>query len=158
MLPAAARAEKAATSGSVGVGTEGVEAPLPTTAEELSVARGDYILESLAAKSRAETVAESTALTSSTLETTRAALKVLMIEGLNLEGMTPEMIEDDQPVFGEGLGLDSIDALELMVMIEKEFGVTIEGREIDPETFSSVASLARFVEGLRAEQGKPASA
>lgn len=103
-------------------------------------------------------MAESTALTSSTLETTRATLKVLMIEGLNLEGMTPEMIEDDQPVFGEGLGLDSIDALELMVMIEKEFGVTIEGREIDPETFSSVASLARFVEGLRAEQGKPASA
>jgi acyl carrier protein len=122
------------------------------------VARGDYILESLATKARAEKAAESTVLMSSTLETTRASLKVLIIEGLNLEGMTPDMIEDDQPVFGEGLGLDSIDALELMVMIEKEFGVTIEGREIDPETFRSISSLAEFVEGLRAEQGKPASA
>lgn len=97
-------------------------------------------------------------MTTSTADPTRATLKELIIRGLNLEGMTPEMIEDDQPVFGEGLGLDSVDALELMVMIEKEFGVTIEGREIDPEAFGSVSSLATFVEDLRAEQGKTESA
>ena len=90
----------------------------------------------------------------STESTTRSTLKVLIIEGLNLEGMTPEMIGDDDPIFGEGLGLDSVDALELMVMIEKRFGVTIESREIDPEAFGSISSLATFVEELQAEQGK----
>lgn len=93
-------------------------------------------------------------MTISTTDSTRAKIKTLIIQGLNLEGMTPEMIEDDQPIFGDGLGLDSVDALELMVMIEKEFGVTIEGREIDPEAFGSVNSLAAFVEELRAEQDK----
>lgn len=111
----------------------------------LSGAPGDYILE--------VERGGAPALTTSTSQSTRASLKELIIEGLNLEGMTPEMIEDDQPVFGEGLGLDSIDALELMVMIEKRFGVTIEGREIDAEAFGSISRLAAFVDGLRAEQG-----
>lgn len=93
-------------------------------------------------------------LTISTTDSIRSTLKNLIIQGLNLDGMTPDMIGDDQPIFGEELGLDSVDALELMVMIEKEFGVTIEGREIDPETFSSVSTLADFVEELQAERGK----
>ena len=97
-------------------------------------------------------------MTTSAADSTRATIKTLIIQGLNLEGMTPEMIEDDQPIFGDGLGLDSVDALELMVMIEKEFGVTIEGREIDPEAFGSVSSLAAFVEELRAEQAKTGTA
>ncbi len=87
-----------------------------------------------------------------TTEAIRAKLKTLIIEGLHLDGMTPEMIGDDQQIFGEELGLDSVDALELMVMIEKEYGVTIEGREIDPETFRSVATLADFVQELQAER------
>lgn len=89
-----------------------------------------------------------------TSESIRATLKELIVDGLNLEGVTPKMIEDDQAVFGEEFGLDSVDALELMVMIEKRFGVKIEGREIDAATFESVSTLAAFVESLLAEQGQ----
>ena len=98
------------------------------------------------------------ALTISTTNSIRATIKELIIKGLNLDGMTPDMIGDEQPLFGEELGLDSVDALELMVMMEKHFEVKIEGREIDPETFRSVATLAAFVELLQAERDKNSSA
>ena len=75
----------------------------------------------------------------------RERIKSVIIESLGLEGMTPEMIDDDAPLFGEGLGLDSVDALELMVVLEKDFGVQIDNQEIDPEAFASVAALERFV-------------
>lgn len=76
-----------------------------------------------------------------------ARIKQLIIDALNLDGMTPEMIEDHQPLFGEGLGLDSVDALELIVAFEKEFGIKIRSHQLDREVFASVSSLARFVEG-----------
>jgi acyl carrier protein len=79
----------------------------------------------------------------------RARIKTVIIESLGLEGMTPEMIEDEAPLFGDGLGLDSVDALELMVVLEKDFGVQIDNQEIDPEAFASVASLERFVRQLQ---------
>lgn len=64
----------------------------------------------------------------------KVELKNKMIEFLNLSPMTPEEIKDDAPLFGEGLGLDSIDSLELIVMMKREYGIEIqdpkEGRKI----------------------------
>lgn len=80
---------------------------------------------------------------------TRATIKRLIVKSLNLDGVTPESITDDQPLFNSGLGLDSVDALELVVALEKEFRVRIESEEIDREVFASVAHLAAFVDSLR---------
>ena len=74
-------------------------------------------------------------------------VKRLIVENLHLDGMTPEMIDEQEPLFGEGLGLDSVDALELVVAVEKEFGIKIKSSEIGREVFSSVASLSRFIAG-----------
>jgi len=84
-------------------------------------------------------------------DATRATIKRLIVESLNLEGMSPESIGDDQRLFGQGLGLDSVDALELVVALEKEFQISIQSDEIDRQVFASVADLAAFVERLRAE-------
>ncbi len=73
-------------------------------------------------------------------------IKRLIVDSLHLEGMRPEMIEDEAPLFGEGLGLDSVDALELVVALEKEFGIKIKSQEIGREVFSSVSSLSEFIE------------
>ncbi|MBL8024183.1 MAG: acyl carrier protein [Elusimicrobia bacterium] len=73
-------------------------------------------------------------------------LKQLIVKTLNLEDVKPESIESDQPLFVEGLGLDSIDALELSVAIGKKFGVKIEGKSMDyRKHFSSVNTLAKFI-------------
>ncbi len=74
-------------------------------------------------------------------------LKKELIEELNLEEMTPEDIDTDAPLFGDGLGLDSIDALEIILILERNYGIKVknpgegEGREI----FKSVRSLANFI-------------
>jgi acyl carrier protein len=73
-------------------------------------------------------------------------IKRLIVASLHLEGMRPEMIEDEAPLFGEGLGLDSVDALELVVALEKEFGIKIKSQELGREVFSSVSSLSEFIE------------
>ena len=73
-------------------------------------------------------------------------MKAFVIQALNLEGMTPDMVADEGPLIGKGLGLDSVDALELVVAMEKEFGVRIASNEIDPKAFASVASLTRFLQ------------
>ncbi len=72
-------------------------------------------------------------------------IKQMIIERLQLEGMKPEDIEDGAPLFGDGLGLDSIDALELVIGIEKTFGVRIEDEEVGAKAFSSVDALAAFL-------------
>jgi acyl carrier protein len=78
----------------------------------------------------------------------RDAVKSLIVEALMLEDVRPAEIEDDAPLFGEGLGLDSIDALELAIAIDKRFGVKIEAEdERNRETFRSVASLAAHIAG-----------
>jgi acyl carrier protein len=77
-------------------------------------------------------------------------LKEIIVESLNLEGTSPESIGDQEPLFGEGLGLDSVDALELVVALEKEYGIKIRSDEIDPQAFATVDSLSRFVAGRRA--------
>ena len=80
---------------------------------------------------------------------TRERLKELIIEQLNLDGMTPDMIEEEAPLFGEGLGLDSVDALELVVALEKEWGLKIDEQSATREAFTSIATLADFVDRAR---------
>jgi len=79
-------------------------------------------------------------------------LKHLIIESLNLEGVTPDMIGEDDPLFGDGLGLDSIDALELVIALEEKLGVKIRSHEIDPQVFASVNSILRYVESRAAQE------
>jgi acyl carrier protein len=72
-------------------------------------------------------------------------IKHLILQRLKLVDMTPEMIETDAPLFGEGLGLDSIDALELVLGLEKEFGVIIPDAEVGKKVFQSVRTMAQYV-------------
>lgn len=79
----------------------------------------------------------------------REDLKRLIVDRLRLEGLTPDKIGDDTPLFAGGLGLDSVDALELVVGLEQEYGIVIKSHEIDKSIFTSVQTLARFVELAR---------
>lgn len=80
-------------------------------------------------------------------------LKELLIERLKFEDMTPEDIDDDAPLFAAGgLGLDSIDALEIVVMLESEFGIRVKNEGSARENFRSISALADFVEHKIAEQ------
>jgi acyl carrier protein len=80
----------------------------------------------------------------------RQKLKELMVAELNLDGRSPEDIDDAAPLFGEGLGLDSLDALELAMIVEEHFGVKIpEGPEARP-IFASVNAIVEHVTRARA--------
>ena len=72
-------------------------------------------------------------------------LKEQIIDVLNLEEMTPDDIDADAPLFGDGLGLDSIDALELIVLMEKKYGIRLQSPAEGKAIFTSVASIARYV-------------
>jgi acyl carrier protein len=87
----------------------------------------------------------------------RLHLKRLIVESLHLEGLTPDNIADDAPLFGEGLGLDSVDALELVVALEKEYGMRIQSHEVDKSVFASVAHLADFVARALAKDNRGAT-
>ena len=77
-------------------------------------------------------------------------LKEQIIDALNLEEITPEDIDNEAPLFGEGLGLDSIDALELGMAVKKAFGVSFSSNPADnKQIFYSVKTLADYVEGNR---------
>jgi acyl carrier protein len=76
-------------------------------------------------------------------------LKTKIIESLKLQDVSPEQIGDDEPLFGTGLGLDSIDALELVVMLEKEYGIVIKDIEEGRPAFKSVSTLAAFINTKR---------
>ena len=76
-------------------------------------------------------------------------LKSRIIEVLNLEDVQPDDIESSAPLFGEGLGLDSIDALELIVMMEKVYGIKIKDPSAGKEIFKSVNTMAEFVKANR---------
>ena len=86
-----------------------------------------------------------TAVPPSAIEELAPRLKRLLIDSLRLEGLTPEAIGDDQPIFGEGLGLDSIDALELVVMLDKRYGIKLTEMQAAKAAFASVRTLARLV-------------
>jgi acyl carrier protein len=77
-------------------------------------------------------------------------LKGQIITQLNLEGMTPEDIDPESALFGDGLGLDSIDALELIVLLEKEYGIKIEDPKEGKKIFHSVTSLAEYIQAHKA--------
>ena len=79
----------------------------------------------------------------------RETLKKLIVERLNLIDITPEDIGDDMPLFKTGLGLDSIDALELTLQVEKEYGVKVANSEQALQAFRTVATLAGFIESHR---------
>ena len=76
-------------------------------------------------------------------------LKKYIIEELNLEDMSPEEIGDDEPLFGDGLGLDSIDALELVVILEQYYGIKIKDEKTGREVFHSIDTMAEYVEKHR---------
>lgn len=76
-------------------------------------------------------------------------LKEKIIKALNLEDMLPEEIENDAALFGEGLGLDSIDALELIVMLEKDYGIKLASPAEGKAIFKSVATIADYVQQNR---------
>jgi len=70
----------------------------------------------------------------------------MIIETLKIEDITVEDIENDEPLFREGLGLDSIDALELVVAIEKIFNIIIEDEDVGRKAFASINALAKFIQ------------
>ncbi len=74
-------------------------------------------------------------------------LKKVMIEELNLEGMRPEDIQDDAPLFREGLGLDSLDAVEIVMLLKKHFGIELKNMEESKPAFQSINALAGFIDG-----------
>lgn len=78
----------------------------------------------------------------------RTFLKQMIVETLKLEDITAEKIDGDAPLFKEGLGLDSIDALELVVAVEKHFNVIIEDENVGKEAFASVNVLAGFIQKM----------
>lgn len=80
----------------------------------------------------------------------RDEIKELLIRALDLRGRTAADIEDDAPLFGSGLGLDSLDALELAVAIEERFGVSVPDGEEGRRVFASVAALSEHVRAHRA--------
>lgn len=83
------------------------------------------------------------------MEESKQTLKQQLIEALNLEGMQAEDIDDNAPLFGEGLGLDSIDILELIVLLEREYGIKITSPQEGKKVFQSVAVMADYIEKHR---------
>ena len=75
----------------------------------------------------------------------KTRLKHLLVDGLKLEGVAPESIQDADPIFVDGLGLDSIDALELVVLVEEQFRVVIPDEEVGKLAFSSINALADYI-------------
>jgi acyl carrier protein len=81
-----------------------------------------------------------------------ARLKSLIVETLRLDDIRPEDIPDDEPLFGSSrFGLDSVDALELVVRLEKEFGIKVSSSETSRKALSSVAGLAAYIRAHQAE-------
>ncbi len=72
-------------------------------------------------------------------------LKVLLVEQLSLEDITPEEISDDMQLFGEGLGLDSLDAVEIVVLLQRNFNLEVKDLEKSREVFTSVNTLADYI-------------
>lgn len=84
------------------------------------------------------------------MEQLKQELKEALIEALNLEEITPEEINDDAPLFGdEGLGLDSIDALEIILILERNYGIRIQNPSEGKEIFYSIRTLAEYITANR---------
>jgi len=85
-------------------------------------------------------------------------LKRNVVNGLALEGIRPEDIDPDAPLFVEGLGLDSIDAVELVVMLEKCYGIRLTEMAVAKAAFASIRTLAKFIVERRGAASSPAPA
>lgn len=83
------------------------------------------------------------------METLKQEFKEKLIDALNLEDIAPEDIDSSAPLFGDGLGLDSIDALEIILILEKSYGVRIENPSAAKEIFYSVDTLVAYIEANR---------
>jgi acyl carrier protein len=81
-----------------------------------------------------------------TMEELKQKLKIQIIEALNLQDTRPEDIDDNAPLFGEGLGLDSIDSLELMVLLERNYQIKVEDPREGRKILQSVQSMAEFIQ------------
>lgn len=79
------------------------------------------------------------------MEALKLELKERIIDALNLEDITPTDIQDNDPLFGDGLGLDSIDALELIVLLDKEYGIKLADPKQGKEIFQSIETMAQYV-------------
>ncbi len=75
----------------------------------------------------------------------REKLKVLLVDQLSLDDVEPDEIEDDAELFGEGLGLDSLDAVEIVVMLQRNFGMEVKDMEKSREVFRTISTLADYV-------------
>lgn len=80
-----------------------------------------------------------------TTQVTVTQLKAMIVEKLNLKGVSAASLGDDDPLFGQGLGLDSVDALELVLAIESEYGIQIQDAEVGREAFASARVLCDFL-------------
>jgi acyl carrier protein len=83
-------------------------------------------------------------------------LKEMIIEELQIEDVTPDEIDDNAPLFGDGLGLDSLDAVELVVQLQIHFGVEIKNIEEGRPALQSINTLARFVETRQTKEDNEA--
>ena len=81
-----------------------------------------------------------------TIEQLIADLKVQIIEALNLKHLKPEDIGDEQPLFVDGVGLDSIDALELIVLLQQQYHIKMANPQDGPQIFKSVRSIAEYIQ------------
>ena len=79
----------------------------------------------------------------------RAELKTLLVEHLSLEGVVPEQIEDDAPLFGDGLGLDSLDAVELIVLLQRHYKIDVKDIKRGDTLFGSVRLLSEYIHANR---------
>ena len=79
------------------------------------------------------------------MEALKAELKTKIIEVLNLEDISVEDINDNDPLFGEGLGLDSIDALELIVLLDKDYGIKLTDPKDGKAIFQSIETMATYI-------------
>ncbi|MCD4781871.1 MAG: acyl carrier protein [Candidatus Omnitrophica bacterium] len=79
------------------------------------------------------------------LKIIRKKLKVLLVDHLSLEDIKPEDIKDDEILFGEGLGLDSLDAVEIVVLLQRNFGLEVKDLNKGREIFYSIDTLAKYV-------------
>lgn len=92
---------------------------------------------------------ESYAKRDTAMESLIEELKTKIIAGFNLEGVKPADINPDEPIFGTGLELDSIDALELVAILESDYGIVITERSVADKAFASLRALAEFVAANR---------